>query len=134
MVVGGTVMTEHDSETVENVSPALAASKYFVEAADDLVYEFGAASNTGLTRSENQDHYIVLRRVRTQQLLLTNVPTEELTLPADVAYGMAVADGMGGAGRGELASRLAIREAWDLAGRATSWVMKLRDVNTQELT
>ena len=29
---------------------------------------------------------------------------------------MAVADGMGGAGRGELASRLAIRDAWDLAG------------------
>ena len=47
---------------------------------------------------------------------------------------MAVADGMGGTGRGELASRLAIREAWDLAGHATSWVMKLRDLNTQELT
>jgi protein phosphatase len=76
----------------------------------------------------------VLRRTRTQQLLLTNVPTEELTLPTDEVFGMAVADGMGGAGRGELASRLAIREGWDLAGRATSWVMKLRDLNTQELT
>ena len=127
-------MAEHDSETVENVSPALSAAKYFVNQAEELAYEFGAASHAGLKRPDNQDHYIVLRRTRTQQLLLTNVPTEELVLPTDEVFGMAVADGMGGAGCGELASRLAIREAWDLAGRATSWVMKLRDLNTQELT
>lgn len=126
-------MAEHDSETVDNVSPALAAAKFFVNRSDSLAYEFGAASHPGLKRSENQDHYIVLRRTRTQQLLLTNVPTEELSMPTDEAFGMAVADGMGGAGRGELASRLAIKEAWDLAGRTTSWLMKIRDVNTQEL-
>lgn len=127
-------MAEHDSETLENFTPALAAAKYFVERADELSYEFGAASHAGLKRSTNQDHYIVLRRTRTQQLLLTNVPTEELGLPTDEAFGMAVADGMGGQGQGELASRLAIREAWDLAGRTTSWMMKLRDLNTNELT
>lgn len=127
-------MFEHDSETVENVTPALAAAKYFVELAEELAYEFGAASHPGLKRDTNQDHYIILRRTRTQQLLLTNVPTEDLKMPTDEAFGMAVADGMGGQGQGELASRLAIREAWDLAGRATSWVMKLRDLNTQELT
>jgi protein phosphatase len=126
-------MVKHDSETVQNVSPALAASKYFVEPAADLNFEFGATSHAGLVRSENQDHYIVLRRIRTQQLLLTNVATEELMCPSDEAFGMAVADGMGGGGRGELASRLAIREAWDLASRTTSWVMKLRDLNTNEL-
>jgi protein phosphatase len=119
---------------VENVTPALAAAKYFVERTEELAYEFGAASHAGLKRSTNQDHYIILRRTRTQQLLLTNVPTEDLTMPTDEAFGMAVADGMGGQGQGELASRLAIREAWDLAGRTTSWVMKLRDLNTQELT
>jgi PPM family protein phosphatase len=127
-------MATHDSETVENLSPAAAAAKYFVAPVADLRFEFGAATHAGLVRSENQDHYIVLRRVRTQQLLLTNVATEELLHPSDEAFGMAVADGMGGGGRGELASRLAIREAWDLAGRTTSWVMKLHDLNTNELT
>lgn len=127
-------MAEHDSETMENVTPALAAAKYFIERSSELVYDFGAATHTGLKRSQNQDHYIVLRRVRTQQLLLTNMPTEELVMPADEAFGMAVADGMGGAGQGALASRLAIREAWDLAGRTTSWLMKICDVNTHELT
>jgi protein phosphatase len=127
-------MAEHDSDTIENVSPALAAAKYFVEHVDELAFEFGAASHAGLRRRDNQDHYLVMRRTRTQQLLLTNVPTEDLTLPTDETYGMAVADGMGGAGCGALASRLAIREAWDLAGRTTSWVMKLRDLNSHELT
>jgi serine/threonine protein phosphatase PrpC len=104
-------MAEHDADTVENIAPALAAAKYFVEPAASLAYDFGAASHQGLKRSENQDHYVVMRRTRTQQLLLTNMPTEELTLPTDEAFGMAVADGMGGGGCGELASRLAIRAA-----------------------
>lgn len=127
-------MAESDADTVENVTPALAAAKYFVEQVDELAFEFGAATHIGLRRHDNQDHYLVLRRTRTQQLLLTNVPTNELTLPTDEAFGLAVADGMGGAGSGELASRLAIRTAWELAGRATSWVMKLEYVNTMELT
>jgi serine/threonine protein phosphatase PrpC len=127
-------MAEHDSETVEDVTPALAAAKFFVEPTADLKFEFGAATHPGKLRSENQDHYIVLRRIRTQQLLLTNVATEELSYATDEAFGLAVADGMGGGGRGELASRLAIKEAWDLAGRTASWVMKLRDLNTNELT
>lgn len=126
-------MAVHDSETLEDVKPALAAAKYFVRHTTELSYEFGAATDKGLRRSENQDHYIVLRRTRTQQLLFTNVPTEELALPADEAYAIAVADGMGGVGCGSLASQIAIRSAWDIAGRASSWVMKLESMNSAEL-
>ncbi len=124
----------HDSETMEDVKPALAAAKYFVRDVNDLSFDFGAATHKGLRRSENQDHYIIIRRTRTQQLLFTNMPTEELALPADEAYAMAVADGMGGTGCGSLASQIAIRSAWDIAGRASSWVMKLGDMNSAELS
>ena len=127
-------MAEHDSETVENVSPALAAAKYFVDGPANSLLRVRRRQPSRSEAARQPGPLLVLRRTRTQQLLLTNVPTEELVLPTDEAFGMAVADGMGGGGRGELASRLAIREAWDLAGRATSWVMKLRDLNTQELT
>jgi PPM family protein phosphatase len=127
-------MARHDSDTIDDIKPALAASKYFVHSADNLAFEFGAATHTGLRRSENQDHYVVLRRTRTQQLLLTNAPTSELSLPTDETYGMAVADGMGGTGQGALASQIAIRTAWELAGRTTSWIMKLRDLNSGELS
>jgi protein phosphatase len=128
-------MAVHDSETMEDVKPALAAAKYFVhQPAPDLSFDFGAATDKGHRRNENQDHYIVIRRTRLQQLLFTNMPTEELALPADEAYAMAVADGMGGTGCGSLASQVAIRSAWDIAGRATSWVMKLEDMNSAELS
>jgi PPM family protein phosphatase len=127
-------MALQDTETVENVKPALAAAKYFIHSMDNLAFEFGAASHVGLVRRENQDHYVVLRRVRTQQLLHTNVSTDLLVLPTDETHAIAVADGMGGAGQGALASEIAIRSAWDLAGRATSWLMKVQDLNTEELT
>jgi len=128
-------MSVHDSETVEDVKPALAAAKYFVhQPIADLAYEFGAATHVGYKRSENQDHYLVLRRTRTQQLLHTNMPTSELSLPTDETHAMAVADGMGGHGFGGLASEIAIRAAWDLAGRSISWIMKLEDLETHELT
>jgi protein phosphatase len=128
-------MAEHDTETIDDVKPALAASKYFIHSpVTELEFDFGAASHVGHKRSENQDHYIVLRRTRTQQLLLTNMPTEELVLPTDEAYAMAVADGMGGCGQGELASRIAIKTGWELAGRTCSWVMKLEDFNSTELS
>src|SRR4051812_8781306 len=127
-------MPLHDTDTVENVKPALAAAKFFVRSTDSLTYEFGAASDVGCRRSENQDHYVVLRRTRTQQLLLTNMRTEHLSLPTDETYAIAVADGMGGTGQGSLASEIAIRTAWDVAGRATSWVMKLENLDSAELT
>jgi PPM family protein phosphatase len=124
----------HDTETVENVKPALAAARYFVRSAETLSYEFGAATHVGLRRSENQDNYLVLRRIRTQQLLLTSMPTEQLTLPTDETFAIAVADGMGGCGYGALASEIAIRTGWELAGRTTSWVMKLDNLDSAELT
>jgi PPM family protein phosphatase len=126
-------MATHNSETLDDVRPALAASKYFVHSPTDLQYEFGAASHIGFVRKENQDHYIVLRRSRTQQLLLTNAPTEQLNLPADSTYAMAVADGMGGCGQGSLASLIAIRTSWELAGRTSSWLMKLDEMSSAEI-
>jgi protein phosphatase len=127
-------MAIHDSETVDDIRPAMVASKYFVHSTVDLKFDFGAASHTGLKRTENQDHYVVLRRTRAQQLLLTNLPTEQLGFQPDEAFAMAVADGMGGCGFGGLASQIAIRTAWELAGRTTSWVMKLGDLDARELT
>jgi PPM family protein phosphatase len=127
-------MARHDTDTVDDIKPALAASKYFVHSTADFDFEFGAASHTGLRRSENQDHYVVLRRTRTQQLLFTNVSTSRLSLPTDETYGIAVADGMGGTGLGAQASELAIRTGWELAGRTTSWIMKVQDLTSAELS
>jgi len=127
-------MDPSKAETVEIIKPQLAASKYFFKSAVELAFDFGAATHVGLRRAENQDHYVIARRRRTQEVLATNVPLDQLVLPPDEAYAIAVADGMGATGRGGLASQLAIRTAWELAGRTTSWLMKLGDFNTVELS
>jgi protein phosphatase len=128
-------MDPREADTVELHTPELAAAKYFCKPGPVLGFEFGAATHRGNWRPTNQDHYAVIRRVRAQQLLLSNLPDHNKLLPIpDVAYGMAVADGMGATAHGDLASQLAIRTAWDLASRATSWVMRLADLNSQELS
>jgi protein phosphatase len=128
-------MGSHDAETVELTTPPIAASKYFVQSASNLAFDFGAATHAGLCRLDNQDHYVLLRRRRIQEVLRTSLPTEQLpALPCDEAYAMAVADGMGGSVCGSLASQLALRAGWELTGQATSWVMRLANLNSHELT
>ncbi len=127
-------MGSHDTDTVEFVSPPIAAAKYFVRSAGSLTFDFGAASHAGLCRTQNQDQYLVLRRSRTQELLLASVSADELPAhPWAEAFAMAVADGMGGTSCGNLASQLAMRAAWEIAGTTTSWLMRIGTLNASEL-
>src|SRR5262245_62172692 len=66
---------------------------------------FGAASHVGLVRENNEDHYAVVRRSRSRELMLSNLPTGAFHQTIETAYVMTVADGMGGEVFGELASR-----------------------------
>src|SRR6186713_3043299 len=83
---------------------------------------FGAASHVGLVRENNEDHYIVVRRARMRELLLSNIPVGALKSTVEAAYVMTVADGMGGEVFGELASRLAVTTAWEIAPREIAWM------------
>ena len=68
------------------------------------------------------------------ETLLTNLP--EGTVPArhaDSAYGMLVADGMGGAAAGEVASRTAIRTLVDLALQTPDWIMRFDEDHAPQI-
>jgi protein phosphatase len=87
--------------------------------------DLGALSHPGKVRPNNEDCYLVARFERALQLLLTNLP--EGHAPArleDVAYGMLVADGIGGAAAGEVASRLAATTLMNLVANTPDWVMR----------
>jgi protein phosphatase len=117
------------------------AAEFFVEPPSPINVEFGAASHIGLVRSSNEDHFGVFRRIRAQEALLTNLAHHDAASFAheDAIFGniittyfFVVADGMGGGAAGEVASRVAIQGVFDLADRASSWVMRLHSLSAQQ--
>ena len=94
--------------------------------------EIGARSRAPATRASNDDHYVVLRLGRSQEILLTSLPRDVTRRFDEHAYGMGVADGMGSAG--ELASRLAISALMELAVRYGQWRLRVDDAITQEIS
>lgn len=92
---------------------------------------FGAASHVGLVRQNNEDHFGVVQRMRSRRVLLTNVPREDLAPTLEEAYVLSVADGMGGAACGEVASRLALSAAWHWGGRESRWLMNVAELDDE---
>jgi serine/threonine protein phosphatase PrpC len=96
--------------------------------------DLGARSDTGKVRPNNEDHFLVARFDRAMSPLLTNLPAGHIPdRYAETAYGILVADGMGGEAGGEVASRTAISSLVDLVLRAPSWLMRLDQESAREL-
>ncbi len=96
--------------------------------------EFGALTHVGYVRPNNEDHYLVARLGRSLEPLMTNVPAD--VLPAHVAefgYGVLVADGMGGAVAGEVASRMAISLLVNLVADAAKWGRRIDETEADAL-
>ena len=109
------------------------AAKYFGAVAVPVRVEFGALSHCGLVRTNNEDHYSVMRRYRSREVLLTNMPPNSHSIRKDEAYALAVADGVGGAAFGELASMLALRTGCELTGKAFNWNFQLSESEIADL-
>jgi protein phosphatase len=88
--------------------------------------DLAALSHQGKVRRNNEDHFLAARLDRTMQTLLTNLPTGHVPERcSETIYGMLVADGMGGAAAGEVASRMAISALVDLVLQTPDWIMSL---------
>ncbi|MBV8266105.1 MAG: serine/threonine-protein phosphatase [Planctomycetaceae bacterium] len=108
-------------------------SRFFLPPPPPAQVEFGATSHPGKVRPNNEDHFLVLRRRRSLGVILTNLPEEQPAPVADQdAYIMAVADGMGGAARGEVASSQVLRTGVDLMLHAINWTMMYSEREIRE--
>ena len=126
-------MPIEDEDTAEIPIPDLAAMGFFSPDGGTFPVTVGARTHAGHKRSENQDHHAVIRRRRSQDVLLADVALDPSYAAEDLAYLLMVADGMGGAAFGEFASRVVIQTAWELTARAASWVMRLKNFDTQQV-
>jgi serine/threonine protein phosphatase PrpC len=96
-------------------------------------FDYGALSHVGNVRTNNEDSFVIYRNGRFWEKLLTNLPEGELpNHHEEMGYVMAVADGMGGAAAGEVASRLSLRTGINLVLHAVKWAMKLDNPEERE--
>ena len=95
--------------------------------------DFGAVTHPGKVRPQNEDHYVIVRRSRLRNVLLTNLPREAIPNYQEHAYALAVADGVGGNAFGEVASFLALQVAGELGINEIKWPMKINEEEAKEL-
>lgn len=102
---------------------------------DELDWQVTVAAKThvGKVRQRNEDHYAVVRRTRQCEILLSNLQLRNQDLPAGHAYGLLVADGVGGAKFGDFASHLVLETTLQAANQVSSWLMKNQEFDEQEI-
>jgi PPM family protein phosphatase len=131
--IRGALMAHNLNDTVPHVQAVDFAAQFFVAPSATVAVTYGAATHVGNVRDNNEDHFAVIHRFRSQHMLATNLPRENLHAFRDEAYAFVVTDGLGGAAGGELASRLVLEEAWELSAQASSWIMRFSDLSAQQV-
>ena len=96
--------------------------------------EMAAMSNRGLQRPENEDHFLTVRAGRWLEAVETSlVHSGARKRTEEIAYGLLVADGLGGAVGGELASRTALNMLVHLVLHTPDWIFHFGDVELKEV-
>ena len=88
--------------------------------------KFGALTDTGKVRGNNEDHFLVARLSKSMQVCKTSLPGEGKThFSEEEGYLIVVADGMGGAAAGERASALAVESVEAFVLNTLKWFLHL---------
>lgn len=88
--------------------------------------EFGAHSRVGAGRVTNEDHFLILRLGRHQEVVASTLPAADLPeLFDEHGYAIVVADGTGELGAGALASRVAISTLAHVAIHFGKWNLRV---------
>src|SRR3982074_123091 len=117
----------HDDDTIE-MSPADRFQQaHAIDPSSSMVeVDIAGVTHTGHFRTNNEDHYLVVRLARSLKTMMTNLIDGSLPERFDeVAYGMLVADGLGGCAAGEVASSQALIKLIELAVETPDWVMRM---------
>jgi protein phosphatase len=96
--------------------------------------EFGVRSHTGRGRAVNEDHYLIVRLARSQDVIATSLPDADVIGHfEEFGYGMIVCDGVGGTGTGAAASRIALSTLTHLAVHYGQWNLRVDGRTAREI-
>jgi serine/threonine protein phosphatase PrpC len=96
--------------------------------------ECGARSTRGTSQPHNDDHYLVMRLDRGQETLLTSLSAAEVPGPFEEhGYAMLVANGLGEAGAGAVASRVALSTLAHLVLHFGRWNLRVDPRTAEEI-
>ena len=86
--------------------------------------DFAATTHPGKVRSNNEDHYLIAKLAKSMRICQSSLPADTATRFSDEeGYLMIVADGMGGAAAGEMASALAVRTVENFVLDTLKWFL-----------
>lgn len=105
------------------------------EKADTPVpFDLAGASDIGLQRKQNQDHFLVAELRRVLSIIATDVPLANCNklYGADPGQLLVVADGMGGHDDGEIASKRAVQACARYVLNMMEWFLKLSAQNVDD--
>ena len=109
-------MSDHEGADIRESSPGSSARVHA---------DLAGVSHRGCVRPNNEDHFLAVRFDRSLWTVATNLPAGDVPPHhEEVGYGMVVADGLGGAAAGEVASRQAIARLVDLVLHTPDWIMR----------
>lgn len=117
-------MSLDDEDTVDDLLAMSANDPVEVESVVEDAVEISAVTHRGRVRSNNEDQFAVVRRLRSGVVLASSLPASELTHQDRTAWLMCVADGLGGEVSGEVASATAVKAMLEFASEMSNWVMQ----------
>lgn len=116
----------NDSGSARLMVPKETEAKARAGASARVQVDLAGLSDPGRVRKQNEDHFMAARFDRTMHTLASNLQAADVPAEyADTAYAFLVADGVGGAVAGELASRTAVQAVVDLVLETPDWIMRL---------
>jgi serine/threonine protein phosphatase PrpC len=123
-----------DEDTVEYLPLVTEAETQRPQTASSQVRaEVGALSHPGKVRPNNEDSFLAARFARSMVTLTTNLSPEQVPDRYEEAgYALVVADGIGGAAAGEVASSLAITVGLNLALNTPKWNLVMNPEEARE--
>jgi len=114
-------------------SPGIRQNPYIHESGSLMPIDAAAATHLGHVRSNNEDHYLVMRLGRSLETLYTNLDSELLAASYDLTgYGLLVADGLGRMAAGEVASKTALTTLVELIVDTPDWILGFDETEHSE--